>query len=157
MCVNNTVSIVAYAFRRSHKKSSLKQMQGPERSISASRTVSRILLKEKTKHQFCAETTPSAQAHVRWTERQWKDVLWSHKSTFVFIAFQKKKKLGLYLIILAPYFSCCQQIPQKINNVVILLSVTPKCPNPQVSTKVSLKNTEQIYYLSVWNMFSPFI
>ena len=43
-----------------------------------------VLCKEKGIYKFCAETPPSSLGlnHLRWTERQWKRVLWSDESTW---------------------------------------------------------------------------
>lgn len=42
-----------------------------------------LLCKEEAMHQFYAETMQSSLGvHVRWTETQWRHVLWSDESTF---------------------------------------------------------------------------
>ena len=55
-----------------------------------------VLCKEEGIYKFCAEMPPSSlgRSHLRWTERQWKRVLWSDESTFqlVFFGFYVPKK-----------------------------------------------------------------
>ena len=52
-----------------------------------------VLCKEEGIYSFCAETAVLwAQSHLRWTERQWKRVLWSDESTFQLV-FGKNRRI----------------------------------------------------------------